>query len=106
VIVARGNTIFKMFTSNENACSEQSVVQHDVTEATERAHVASDAFEAIVANVPSGLPHPDGTQRILNASRTLSAARQEMMRAHGRLHDFLTRGTIPEDLKKGGRVAD
>ena len=77
------------------------ILKHDVTEATERAHTASDAFEAIVAEVPSGLPHPDGTQRIHNASRTLSAAREEMMRAHERLHDFLTRGIIPEDLKQG-----
>ena len=76
------------------------ILKHDVTEATERAHAASDAFEAIVADVPSGLPHPDGTQRIHNASRTLSVARQEMMRAHERLHDFLTSGIIPEDLKK------
>ena len=72
----------------------------DFFETTERAHVASDAFDAIVADVPSGLPHPDGTQRIHNASRILSVARQEMMRAHERLHDFLTRGIIPEDLKK------
>ena len=76
------------------------ILIHDVTEAKERAHAASDAFEAIVADVPSGLPHPDGTQRIHNASRKLSAARQEMMRAHQRLHDFLSRGIIPEDLKK------
>jgi hypothetical protein len=76
------------------------ILIHDVTEAKERAHAASDAFEAIVADVPSGLPHPDGTQRIHKASRTLSAARQEMMMAHERLHDFLTRGIIPEDLKK------
>ena len=76
------------------------ILKDDVTEATERAHAASDAFEAIVTEVPSGLPHPDGTQRIHNASQKLSTARQEMMRAHERLHDFLTRGKIPEDLKK------
>src|SRR6266853_2271550 len=76
------------------------ILIHDVTEAKERAHAASDAVDAIVADVQSGLPHPDGTQRIINASRKLSAARQEMMRAHERLHDFLTRGIIPEDLKK------
>ena len=77
------------------------ILIHDVTEAKVRAHAASDAFEAIMADVPSGLLHSDGTQRIHNASRTLSAARQEMMTAHERLHDFLSRGIIPEDLKKG-----
>jgi hypothetical protein len=77
------------------------ILIRDVKEATERTHAASDAFEAIVADVPSGLPHPDGTQRIHNASRKLSTARQEMMRAHERLHDFLSHGIIPEDLKQG-----
>src|SRR6266853_1597357 len=44
------------------------ILKHDVAEATERAHAAYDAFEAIVADVPSGLPHPDGTHRIHHAS--------------------------------------
>jgi hypothetical protein len=78
----------------------RTILIHDVTEATELAHAASEAFDAIMADVPSGLPHPDGTQRIHNASRKLSAARTEMMTAHRRLHAFLDRGIIPEDLKK------
>ena len=77
------------------------ILKHDVTEATERAHVASDTFEAIVADVPSGLPHPDGTQRIHAASRELYEARKEVMKAHVRLEGFLSQGIIPEDLKQG-----
>ena len=68
-------------------------------EATARAHAASEAFSAIMADVPSALPHPDGTQRIHNASRELSAARKEVMKANARLNDFLGQGIIPEELK-------
>ena len=48
---------------------------------------------------PSGLPHPDGVQRIKNASDELSIARKEMTRAYARLTDYVERGIVPEDLK-------
>jgi hypothetical protein len=51
---------------------------------------------------PSGLPYPDGAQRIKNASTNLTLARREMMRAHTRLNDFIERRVVPEDLKKNG----
>src|SRR5205814_1334447 len=57
----------------------RTILLQDFFEATERAHIASDAFEAIMAEIPSALPHPDGTQRIHNASRDLSAARKGFM---------------------------
>jgi hypothetical protein len=44
---------------------------------------------------------PTEHQRINNASREVSLARAEMMRAHNRLDDFMTRGIVPEDLKYG-----
>ena len=61
-------------------------------------------FIAVMGDVPSGLPHPDGTQRIHNASRELSAARKEVMKAHTRLNEFFGRGIIPEDLKRQRRL--
>jgi hypothetical protein len=77
------------------------ILIQDLTAATARAYAASEEFNAVMADVPSALPHPDGTQRIHNASRELSAARKEMMRAHARLNDYLSHGIIPEDLKQG-----
>jgi len=53
-----------------------------------------------MGDIPSHLPHPDGTQHLSNAARELSAARKEMMDAHNRLNDFLARGIVPEDLKR------
>src|SRR5258707_633957 len=54
----------------------------DLAEATLRAKTASDAFNSVMSDIPSTMPHSDGTQRIHNASRDLSFARKEMMKAH------------------------
>jgi hypothetical protein len=70
-----------------------------LVKATARANEACESFNAVMGQFPSGLPHPDGTQRIHNASRELSTARKEMMTAHNRLNDYLGRGIVPEDLK-------
>jgi hypothetical protein len=64
---------------------------------------ASREFDdTIIHRIPSGLPHPDGSQRIKNASAKLSVAREQMMKAHHRLNDFIEHGTVPEDLKRSG----
>ncbi len=68
--------------------------------ATERADAANAAFHALIRDIPSNVPHPDGSQRLQNASRELTIARQAMMEATLRLNDYLNRGTIPEDLKR------
>ena len=73
-------------------------LQRDLKEATLRAHQATDAFNAIMGDIPSSVPQPDGTQRINNVYRELSLARREMMRAHSRLTHFLENGSVAEDL--------
>src|SRR3954464_246125 len=60
----------------------------------------SQEFDQILAQIPSGLPQPDGVQRIKNASTALSVAREKMIEAVIRLREFTNRGIIPEDLKK------
>ena len=69
-------------------------------EATKRAEDAGDVFLVITGEIPSGIPHPDGTQRIHNASHDLSTAREAMIKAQKRLTDFLERGIVPDDLKQ------
>ena len=71
----------------------------ELEEATKRAEAATDAFAAATNDIPSGI-HPDGVQRILNASRELSAARDEMIKAHERLNDFLKTGIVREESKR------
>jgi hypothetical protein len=76
-------------------------LQQELKDATERAATASAAFLEVTNQVPSGLPHPDGTQRIRNISHELAFARTELMRAHSRLDEFLVSGIAPEDLVNG-----
>ena len=61
----------------------------NVADATMRADVASEAFQKVVDEIPSGMPHSDGAQRIKNVSRQLSKARDEMMEAHRILDDYI-----------------
>lgn len=76
-------------------------LQQELKDATERAANASAAFLEVTSHVPSGLPHPDGTQRIRNISHELAFARTALMRAHSRLDEFLVSGIAPEDLVNG-----
>ena len=77
----------------------RSILQQELMWATERAAIASAEFLAITREVPSGLPHPDGVQRIRNVSHELAFARAQLTKAHGRLEAFLIGGTTPDDLK-------
>ncbi len=72
----------------------------DILATTARMNEARRGFDLVMGHFPSGLPHPDGSQQIKNASRELEFARKEMGRAHDRLNDFLNSGTIPQDLKR------
>jgi hypothetical protein len=77
-------------------------LQQELKDATQRAATASAAFLEVTSQVPSGLPHPDGTQRIRNISHELAFARTALMRAHSRLDEFLVSGIAPDDLVTGG----
>ena len=68
----------------------------DVLEASARNSKATREFEEVIGQFPSGLPHPDGVQRIKNASNKLTIARKEMATAHDRLNDYLCRRIVPE----------
>jgi hypothetical protein len=78
------------------------LLQEELKKATERAASASTAFLDVTSQVPSGLPHPDGTQRIRNMAHELAFARTELMRAHSRMDSFLVNGIAPDDLQSDG----
>ncbi|MEO8050077.1 MAG: hypothetical protein ABI833_06635 [Acidobacteriota bacterium] len=59
-------------------------------------------FDTVMKDIPSGLPDPDGTQRIHNASHRMKIAREAMTNAQATLYDYLVRGIEPEDLKRRG----
>jgi len=80
----------------------RAVLVAGLVEATARTSAASHAFNIVMSQFPSGLPHPDGSQQFQNASAALAEARKELMKAHNRLNDYLGRGIVPEDLKQTG----
>ena len=67
----------------------RSTLLQDVIELTARTEEAIKEFEAVTGKIPSNLPHPDGVQRIKNASNKLSTARNELMKAHRRLNEHI-----------------
>jgi hypothetical protein len=75
------------------------VLRDDFDAALKQQNTASKAFVETVRDIPSGLPHPDGVQRIENVSNALLAAHDQMIDAMIRLRDFENRGIIPGDLK-------
>jgi hypothetical protein len=75
------------------------ILRDDLDSAKKQLKAASSKFDEVVRDVPSALPHPDGTYRIRKVSVEYSIARERLIIAHTRLNDFLTRGVIPEDLK-------
>ena len=77
------------------------VLIQDVIDATAEKNAAFDAFQVVLGQFPSGLPHPDGSQRIANSSERLAGARKKVMAAQTRLSDFLDRRIVPEDLRLG-----
>jgi hypothetical protein len=80
----------------------RAALQREIQASTARAHTASEELGAIMGDIPSGLPHPDGSLRIQNAAHALAAARKEVMKAHSRLNEFLARGVVPGDFETGG----
>jgi len=78
----------------------EALLMNGVAEAMAHVSVANQAFQTAICEIPSGLPQPDGAQRIYNASRELATARREMMEAHSLLNDFIERGIVPENLRR------
>ena len=72
----------------------------DVVDAATLKSKACEAFDAAIDQFPSGLPYPDGAQRVKNTSVQLSTARNILRTARNRLEDFLNVGIVPEDLKQ------
>jgi hypothetical protein len=71
----------------------------DFLEATTELDAVKAIHNQIMGDIPSGLPHPDGAQRIHSIAQQLSSANRKVNRAHSRLTDFLDKGIVPKELK-------
>jgi hypothetical protein len=78
----------------------RNALQKELLTAEVRALKAKDEFRAITRDIPSGLPSPDGTQRLQNALKEVRASYAEMMKVQQRVVGFLDRGIVPDDLKR------
>lgn len=81
-----------------NADQIRTALVNCIAQATARVSEANHKFSEAIGHFPSGLPHPDGVQRIKNVSNELALARKEMMTAHKRFNDYVHHGIVSEDL--------
>jgi len=76
------------------------LLEEAFNEAQQRRIEASKRFTEVMDDIPSGIPHPDGTDRITAASREYKASREAATEAMKRLSDFMIRGVVPNDLDR------
>lgn len=72
----------------------------DLRIAHEKRDRASARLNEVMNDIPSGIPSPDGTDRIRQASQQSRDAQKEVMDSLTRLNNFLIHGTIPADLER------
>lgn len=71
----------------------------DLDDARHEYDRAKVRFDAIMREVPCGLPHPDGSLRLQQAGRESRRALELYTKAVDRYSNFLLHGAIPEDLE-------
>jgi len=70
----------------------------ELAAAQHRRNEAAQLFGEVIRDVPSGLPIPDGAERIRSASRNYRRTQIEAVSAFVRLNEFIIHGTIPAKL--------
>ena len=74
------------------------MLRAELAAARHRRDEAAERFDEMISEVPSGIPHPDGTERIRQVSAAYGRTQAEMAAAFGRLNDFLIHGKVPGHL--------
>jgi hypothetical protein len=77
----------------------EEILRADLDRATQQHEAAKLEFWRVCADIPSALPHPDGTQRIQNAARAKAATMEAVVLALRRFNAFLVHGLVPDDLR-------
>ena len=76
------------------------LLEEAFNEAQQRRIEASKRYTEVMNDIPSGIPQPDGTDRIRAASREYKASREAATEAMKRLSDLMIRGIVPNDLDR------
>lgn len=79
-------------------------IEHVLFDDLDRTKIAHEktrkAFNAVLADIPSGVPAPDGTLRITNAAKANTLAMNAYARALREFNKFIIDGAIPARLKE------
>ena len=75
-------------------------LNQELAEATAELDFVNVAYNQVMDDIPSRLPHSDGVQRIHSILQEMLVARERFDRAYSRLVGFLDTGTIPPDLSR------
>ena len=75
------------------------LLRDDLDAAQERRAVASQCFDEVIRQTRSGIPHPEGAERLRLVSHEYGRAMQEVADAFIRTNEYLIHGTIPPDLE-------
>ena len=75
------------------------ILHQDLKIARQQRDKAFAHFDDTLHQVPSGIPYPDGEERIRWASRVFSDAQLGLSDALARLNDYLVDGKVPPGLE-------
>jgi len=80
-----------------NGSEVERILSEKVHAARGRHESASSAVREVTSDIPSGIPHPDGTFRIRQVFEEQRRARASLAKALEQLNDFLLYGIVPEE---------
>jgi hypothetical protein len=78
------------------------MLRAELAAAQHRRDEAAARFTEIMCDVPTGIPSPDGPERIRQVSREYGETQAAATAALVRLNDFLVHGAIPPHLETRG----
>ena len=77
----------------------EQIILNDLERVTARFREESARFREVMQDVPSGLPHSDGSLRVQQISAAYTKALAELESAVQRHHIFFVRRVAPDDLQ-------
>jgi hypothetical protein len=75
----------------------EDLLRNEVKRTKKELEEAKLNFWHVCSDVPSGIPHPDGTQRLQRAAHAQTVAIQAVTAAINRFNEFLLNGIIPAE---------
>jgi hypothetical protein len=76
------------------------VLRNDVFRAKRAYEVAHSEFMAVANDIPSQLPQPDGTARIINAGKAYRSTMDIYSRTLREFNNYIATGDIPDRIKE------